>query len=128
MNRRSMTTCHVSLDQTPQDERCVIYTFGLHRRVLGIRLISPCPPLCAKTFSQCRTGTYAPPTVILLDYGTMSTGSLHSFPKRRMASEIPAMISTLGVRQARQKIAELLRRHAMLRHPAKGKVVRLTFE
>src|ERR1700730_5581725 len=41
MNRRSMATCHVSLDQTPQDERCVIYTFGPHRRVLGLPLLSP---------------------------------------------------------------------------------------
>lgn len=41
MNRRSMSTCHVSLDQTPQDECCVIYTFGPHRRVLGLPLLSP---------------------------------------------------------------------------------------
>src|ERR1700736_516988 len=45
MNRRSMASCHVSLDyQTPQDERCVIYTFGPHRRStffpyrIGIRI------------------------------------------------------------------------------------------
>src|SRR5260370_37535550 len=38
MNRRSKPTCHVSLDQTPQDERCVIYTFGPYRRAsLGFR-------------------------------------------------------------------------------------------
>jgi hypothetical protein len=49
MNRRSMTRCHVSLDQTPYDERGVIYTFGPHRRAHLPSAALPMPPRAANT-------------------------------------------------------------------------------
>src|SRR5229473_6804006 len=77
-----MATCHVSLDQTPQDERCVILTFGPHRRDLGLPLLSPShlalpEPLPHTASASASTSIFPPASPTPNQYSTpINPGSL----------------------------------------------------
>src|SRR5229473_7749419 len=97
-----MATCHVSLDQTPQDERCVILTFGPHRRDLGLPLLSPShlalpEPLPHTASASASTSIFPPASPTPNQYSTLLpcfypispcwTPTLYRRPLRRDISE-----------------------------------------